>query len=141
MHELFYCSYAAPGINKDDILEILEASRKNNEQLGITGILLYWEKTNEFLQVLEGDREALFELYEKIVQDSRHSLVRLVYHGEIQERGFKNWSMAFQNFDAIDRSKIEGYSNFSTLGFTDERTPIEASAAISLIQTFRDVLP
>ena len=90
---------------------------------------------------MEGDREALFELYEKIVQDPRHSLVRLVYHGEIQERGFKNWSMAFQNFDAIDRSKIEGYSNFSTLGFTDERTSIEASAAISLIQTFRDVLP
>ncbi len=141
MHELFYCSYAAPEIRNEDILDILEVSRRNNEQLGITGILLYWKKTNEFLQVLEGERQVIFDLYEIILKDPRHSLLKLVYHGEIQERGFKNWSMAFKDLKEVDTSQLDGFSDFSTLGFTDERTHVQPSTAVNLIHSFQALLP
>lgn len=141
MHELLYCSYADSKIGKEEILSILETSRKNNEKLGITGILLYWQKTREFIQVLEGEEKAIFSLFEIIKKDPRHSHVKLIYDGPIQERSFNKWSMAFQNFEEIDKSKLEGFSNFSTKGFTNELTGIEPSTATQLIKSFRDLLP
>ena len=142
MHELFYCSQARTDISKDDILNILEVSQRDNKKLDITGILLYWKKTNQFMQILEGDEKIIFDLYNnKIRKDSRHSSVKLVHHGKIPERGFNNWSMAFKDLDGVDTSNLEGFSEFSTSDFTDERTKIEPSRAISLIQSFKSLLP
>ncbi len=142
MHELFYCSQARTDISKDDILNILEVSRRYNKEQNITGILLYWKKTNQFMQVLEGDKKEIFDLFhDKICKDPRHSSAKLIHDGEIPERGFKNWSMAFKDLDEIDTSKLEGFSEFATADFTDERTRIKPSVAISLIQSFKDSLP
>ena len=110
-------------------------------KIGITGILLYWEKTNQFLQVLEGEKNIVFNLYDKISKDTRHSLSKIIYQEDIKERGFKDWSMAFKNIDEIDTSSLDGFSNFSTLDFTTERTNIKASIAINLIQSFKSLLP
>ena len=109
MHELLYCS-KGENISKDDILKILEVARRDNKELDITGILLYSKKVNQFMQVLEGKEEVIFELYNnKICKDHRHSRVHLIYHGDIPKRGFKNWSMAFKELDEVDTSKIEGF--------------------------------
>ena len=141
LHNLFYCSLASKNILSGDILNILKYSRQNNVKIGITGILLYWEKTNQFLQVLEGEKNIVFNLYDKISKDARHSLSKIIYQEDIKERGFKDWSMAFKNIDEIDTSSLDGFSNFSTLDFTTERTNIKASVAINLIQSFKSLLP
>ena len=62
LHNLFYCSLASKNILSGDILNILKRSRQNNVKIGITGILLYWEKTNQFLQVLEGEKNIVQSL-------------------------------------------------------------------------------
>jgi hypothetical protein len=141
MHELFYCSYAKSGISNQDILDILEVSRKNNSEMDITGLLLYWEKTHQFLQVLEGDKISIFELYSKICDDPRHSSLKLIYDGEISERGFKGWSMAFKDLKEVDSLRISGFSDFAVSSFTNERTEAEASRAVNLIKSFRNLLP
>lgn len=142
MHELFYASEAKKDISKDDILNILEVSRRDNKNLGITGILLYWTETNQFMQVLEGEKQIIFDLFnDKIRKDPRHYSVNLIFDGEIPERGFKDWSMAFKDLDEIDTSKLQGFSEFAKLGFTDERTHIEKSTTIQLIECFREFLP
>ena len=141
LHNLFYCSLASKNILSGDILNILKCSRQNNIKVGVTGILLYWEKTNQFLQVLEGEENIVFNLYDKISKDNRHSLSKIIYQEDIQERGFKDWSMAFKNIDEIETSCLDGFSNFSTLDFTTERTNIKASIAINLIQSFKGLLP
>ena len=141
LHSLFYCSLAKKNISSDDILNILKCSRQNNENISVTGILLYWEKTNQFLQVLEGEENIVSNLYDKISKDNRHSLSKIIYQEDIQARGFKVWNMAFKNIGEIDTSNLDGFSEFSTLDFTSERTNMRASIAIKLIQSFKSLLP
>ena len=55
---------------------ILDQSRKNNPGLGVTGLLCVSEQV--FMQVLEGGRDEVCELYNTIVRDKRHQQVRLL---------------------------------------------------------------
>lgn len=141
MHELFYCSFAVREMSDKDILDILEVSRTNNVDTGITGILVYWIKTRQFMQILEGEKEAIFDLLEKIKKDKRHTGVSLVYEGEIPDRTFANWSMAFHNFEAIDKSNLEGFSEYLKKGFTKELLKNKPSTATNLFQFFKKMLP
>ena len=70
---------------------ILNQSRKNNPALGITGLLCVSE--NLFIQVIEGGRDEVCELYNAIVRDVRHEKVRLLQYEEITERQFGSWTM------------------------------------------------
>jgi hypothetical protein len=138
---LFYCSLAKNDISKDDILNILSWSRQYNKKNDVTGILLYWKKTNQFMQVLEGEENIILDLYDKISKDPRHSLLKIIYQEDIKARGFKGWTMAFQDIEEIDTSGLDGFSEFLKLDFTTERTNISATIAINLIQSFRKFLP
>ena len=141
LHNLFYCSLAEKDISKGDILDILNWSRQYNEKNEVTGILLYWKKTNQFMQVLEGEENVILNLYDRISKDTRHSLLKMIYQEDIIERGFKSWTMAFQDIDEIDTSGLDGFSEFSKLDFTTERSNISPSIAINLIQSFKNFLP
>ena len=61
-----YASRAAQPLNSTVLDEILEQSRRNNPELGVTGLLCVAENT--FIQVLEGGREEVCDLYDAIVQ-------------------------------------------------------------------------
>ena len=102
-----------------DILNILEKSRKQNAENSITGILVYWARTRQFMQVLEGSEKAIFDLYEDIKKDDRHKCLKLIYSGETPERCFSNWTIGFSKFESIEKSKLEGVSGFLEKGFTD----------------------
>ena len=141
LHSLFYCSLAKEDISKDDILNILQCSRRNNEKIEVTGILLYWKKTNQFLQLLEGEENVILDLYDKICKDTRHSLSKIVYQEDILERGFEGWTMAFKGIDEINTSGIDGFSEISKMDFTNERTEVSPSIAIKLIKSFKSFLP
>lgn len=124
-----------------EILDILEVSRSKNAKLGITGILVYWARTDQFMQILEGEKKAIFDLLDTIRKDERHTGLKLIYDGEVSERCFTNWSMGFSNFDSIDKTKLEGYSNFLEEGFTDELLNQNPSTAAYLFQSFKQALP
>ncbi len=128
-------------MSETDILDILEIARKFNSDNGITGILVYWAMTRQFMQILEGEKEAIFNLLDKIKQDSRHTGLNLIYDGEVSGRGFASWSMAFRNFESIDKSQLQGFSNFAEKGFTDELIKKHPSTAINLFQIFKQILP
>ena len=93
------------------------------------------------MQLLEGEENVILNLYDKICIDNRHSLSRIIYQENILERGFKGWTMAFKSIEEVDTSGIDGFSEFSTLDFTTERTNMRASIAIKLIQSFKSLLP
>ena len=124
-----------------DILNILETSRKRNAEDSITGILIYWTRTRQFMQILEGSKKAIFDLYEAIKKDDRHKSLKLIWDGEIPERCFANWTMGFSKFESIDKSKLEGFSGFLEKGFTDELINGHPSTAINLFQSFKELLP
>ncbi|MBG1232448.1 BLUF domain-containing protein [Aestuariivirga litoralis] len=87
---------------------ILDASRKNNGKLGITGVLI--SAGDAFIQVLEGGRPQVSQLYNTIVQDKRHSGVTLFAFEEIAHREFEGWSMGEIATDQVNPALLLKYS-------------------------------
>ena len=93
---LIYRSVANPSFKQSDIQNMLKKARHHNEQLGITGCLLFYQ--GEFIQYLEGNQIKVLELYDKIKADKRHKDVELISFAEREMREFNNWEMAFEDF-------------------------------------------
>jgi hypothetical protein len=62
------------------------------------------------MQVLEGGRAAVNELYNKIVRDPRHTEVLLLHYEEVAERRFSGWTMGQVNVSKINPSTLLKYS-------------------------------
>jgi len=96
-HGLIYVSHSNTHTRDDAasriILDILTVSRSKNARLGVTGALLFSESC--FIQVLEGEKSAVEEIYEAIERDQRHRDVTLLSFKEIPRRYFSKWSMAY----------------------------------------------
>jgi hypothetical protein len=116
---------------------ILQQARKNNPALGLTGLLCV--SHDLFLQVLEGGRDEVCDIYNAIVRDERHEHVRLLIFEEIAERRFGAWTMGQINIDRLNptlllkyfkRAELDPfeYSGRATLALLDE---LVATAAIS----------
>jgi len=91
LNSLVYKSRCKGMANWDLVNSILASSTQNNPANGITGVLVASE--THFLQVLEGEFEALNATFERISHDSRHDKVQLISFTEIQERKFGDWAM------------------------------------------------
>lgn len=96
MFSLVYKSIAKPNFKQEGIQNMLERARVYNSSQGITGCLLYYEGT--FLQYLEGNQIKVLKLFDKIREDKRHTQIHLLTHSEVEQREFKKWDMAFENF-------------------------------------------
>lgn len=110
---LLYASRAAAPLTAPVVDSILAQSRKNNAPHGITGMLCFSEDI--FLQVLEGGRDAVCELFNTIVRDNRHQGVRLLVYEEIAERSFGGWTMGQVNIAKINPSLLLKYSEKASL--------------------------
>ena len=91
--ELCYSSKACFDFNPREIEELKEHCIEKNKQNGITGVLLFDDKTSSFFQVLEGKEINLRRLMDKIVADQRHSDINIRFQGPINERLYSNWAM------------------------------------------------
>ncbi|MDO6385661.1 MULTISPECIES: BLUF domain-containing protein [Uliginosibacterium] len=110
---LLYASRAAQPLSPEMIEGILAQSRAHNPEQGITGILCY--SGDIFMQVLEGGRDAVCELYNLIVRDERHRNVRLLSFEEIRERRFASWTMGQVNLAKINPSFMLKYAEKAEL--------------------------
>ncbi|MEM7465523.1 MAG: BLUF domain-containing protein [Pseudomonadota bacterium] len=91
-----YSSIADPALTQQDIASLVQRARRYNEQESITGLLLFHDGV--FLQVLEGDRKKISNLFEKkLMRDQRHSALTLFYDQELAERQFRYWYLAFSD--------------------------------------------
>ena len=70
---------------------IMDASNRNNERDGISGALLF--DTLWFVQILEGEREAISATLRRISNDERHDAVTVMDCRPIDDRLFGNWWM------------------------------------------------
>ena len=86
-----YASRARQPLVPADTDAILEQSRRNNPPRGITGLLCFVDDI--FVQVLEGGRDPVSDLFATIVRDDRHTGVRILAYEEIGERRFGHWNM------------------------------------------------
>jgi hypothetical protein len=121
---LLYASRAVPALDTEELLAILRKSKADNPALGVTGVLCYSEGI--FLQVLEGGREHVNKLYNRIVADPRHTEVTLLCYEEIGERRFAGWSMGQVNMSRLNPALLLKYSERPTLD------PFSVSGRVSM---------
>jgi hypothetical protein len=110
---LLYASRAAAPISASVVEAILEESRRKNPALGITGILCYGG--DQFIQVLEGGRDEVCELYNTIVRDGRHQRVRILLYEEIAERRFGGWTMGQVDVAKVNPALLLKYAEKAEL--------------------------
>ena len=110
---LLYASRAVPAVDHEELLAILKKSKVNNPKVGVTGVLCFSQGI--FMQVLEGGRDAVSSLYNRIANDARHAEVVLLSYDEIAERRFAGWSMGQVNMARLNPAVLLKYSECARL--------------------------
>jgi hypothetical protein len=91
--QVFYVSRASPALDDAQVQAILQASRRQNARLDVTGCLLF--SGHCFAQVLEGAQPVVTSLARKIGADPRHAAVRVLSRTRRAEREYADWSMGY----------------------------------------------
>jgi Sensors of blue-light using FAD len=132
IYRLIYVSTALDSVDLNEFKRILATAQTNNGARDLTGMLAFNSKV--FLQALEGSREAINDLYAKLVRDPRHFNLMLLKYAPIEQRHWSNWSMGFAAPNADNRALFLKYSNQSTfnpygmLGENAEKLLMELSS-------------
>lgn len=98
-----------------DLEDILQTSKRYNDEHQITGMLLYLEgyfltmKEGRFMQVLEGSEEEVNLLFDEIKKDPRHQSIIVLQATDLKERNFKDWTMGFRAMDEEDFKNQPNY--------------------------------
>lgn len=92
MKRIMYISTLAHPLQDEEIRSIGRVASRNNRSIGVTGVLLCIHEF--FFQILEGGRETIDVLIERIRRDPRHKdLLILKAEEDVTERLFPSWSM------------------------------------------------
>ncbi len=94
-------------------------------------------KDGNFLQVLEGEEQAVCELYSKVALDQRHEELRIVQRGFIPKREFPDWTMGFQNLDEAEIARTPGYTPFLNSSMTAADFKDDPPSAKRLLLLFK----
>ena len=109
LFRLIYASRAAESLTPADHEQILESSQRNNGKAGVTGILAFGAR--EFLQCLEGSREAVNATYHRILADPRHRDLVLIDCRDVDQRWFGDWGMHGLAPSRLTRQRVLRYSD------------------------------
>lgn len=132
---LLYLSEGNIPFSKNDLQELLTIARENNTRLGITGMLVF--KNGNFLQVIEGRKETVLALYEKIAQDTRHIRLKTLFRGVSAQRDFPDWSMGFHDLNSPESMNVPGFSHFLNTALTSTEF-VDARRAKRLLLLFKE---
>lgn len=110
LHEVLYVSTLAPGQPVGIVAAIAARARLSNVRDGITGLLVF--DGQRFCQQLEGPREPLLSLVDRIQSDPRHTNMEILHQAALDRRRFQRFSLAFSTLedeDALPRMEsLEG---------------------------------
>ena len=86
-----YISRFANDLEPREVASIGEQSRRNNLELGITGLLI--ASGGVFMQILEGPPDPVGQIWARISADARHRDVLLLADEPSDHRLFPEWAM------------------------------------------------
>jgi hypothetical protein len=117
-----------------DLKNLLETSRRHNEACQITGLLLY--VYGNFIQLLEGRKEDVLAMVDRIGEDTRHrGMIRLL-EADCAKREFPDWSMGFESVSPMDADTMPGLSDFLR---REPGPSVRQSSALKLLEFFREI--
>jgi len=135
LYHIAYISFSYKSLSEKELKDLLLEIRKKNADQKITGLLLY--NNESFIQVVEGERKTLENLFERIKQDKRHDNIVKLIEEPITKRTFPDWSMGFEIVDNKKIKKIPGYSNFINVENTEEIVKNGAKEIMQLLNSFK----
>ena len=100
-----YVSTATRDLSDEELVPLLEVSRRNNPAWGITGVLGFHDQS--FIQVLEGPKGSVEALLATIVRDARNTGVLILDRSTIDERVFGEWSMGWLRASDLTRAGFD----------------------------------
>ena len=112
-YQLIYSSQASRPMTATGLEEILLDARAGNNVRDITGVLVYVDGV--FLQVIEGEREAVLRLMTNLGKDSRHNSIKIIHEAEIEQRTFASWRMAYLDATTEQMAAWAGLPGTATL--------------------------
>lgn len=135
MNRIIYCSQATHDFSPEELVALLELSRRNNERVGLSGMLLYCSQS--FLQVLEGDAEELAKAYARIDADPRHENVRVLFEGEVPAPMFPDWTMGFEHVDEEDLAEdVDAFTPSTNYPLVNPDLVTNAGVATTLLTMY-----
>lgn len=135
MIQFSYISSAAAPMAAEQLLALLQQSLTNNARTGVTGMLLYGNDT--FLQVLEGEANAIDDLVTKISQDPRHTNIQILHRRPIERRQYADWSMGFNRISDQELRNVKGLRDFGEKDFNFEYLLQHNNVAEALMDHYR----
>lgn len=117
----FVPAEATNGI-EPNVARILMKSRTNNKNNGLVGVLYFGDGC--FFQCLEGEEKAVDTLYEKLLQDPRHTDLKLLSRKMITKLSFLDWAMKYVPLESQMMSllQMKGYKTFDPYAFDSAMT-------------------
>ncbi len=97
LFQLGYVSSATGSTDRSVLLDILQTARESNQRASVTGLLLFYD--GHFMQLLEGEEQAVRDIFARIAADPRHRDIMVLFEEPIDERLFSDWTMGFQRLD------------------------------------------
>lgn len=95
LHHWLYVSSSR--LARDDcelqVQHIANVSKRRNAACAVTGALLF--SVDQFVQLIEGPPNSVAQIRASISQDLRHSDVITLADGELPERNFEGWALAY----------------------------------------------
>jgi hypothetical protein len=135
MFHVVCISTASHLLTKAELQAMLEETRETNAQVGVTGLLLY--KDGTFLQVLEGDQEAVMKLVSSIKEHHRHKDFQMLWRGTSEHRLFADWSVGFRDLTDNSLKCTLGFSDFLNTPFTGVEFSANPADCMKLLLSFK----
>jgi len=110
MIHIIYASVETQDFSSAQLTELLQKARVKNEDLHLTGMLLYSD--GNFFQVLEGEPDSVDGMYKKLQLDKRHRQLTMIVREPIAKRYFADWSMGFSSVTPEELRQLDGLNDF-----------------------------
>ena len=95
-YSIIYQSKGQEKFTFNDIELMLLKAKQKNKKLKITGCIVY--ANYKFIQLIQGPKQAIIDLYQDIKNDDRHYSVMTLLEKSSKEKLWSDWSMAMLNF-------------------------------------------
>lgn len=100
-YAICYVSTAVESINTEEIQKLLKKAEENNNKNGLKGMLLYSE--GNFLEVIEGEKSYVLELFNDIKNDPRHTNIIQILGKDIDHGAYDG----FESDIVTDKNKYD----------------------------------
>ena len=130
MYRIIYLSSASKLLSDDELNYLLKSSKIKNKKYNITGLLLYID--GDFLQVIEGEKQDVLNLFELIKKDERNRSIICVFNENVEKRQFPDWLMGFSQLTYHNLQKMDSFENITKNTLSN----INDKVAITFINTF-----